>query len=411
MSRGEHDGPRVVLAVTGGIAAYKACVITRRLRERGVSLRVAMSRSASGFVSPLTFAALSGNRVIDDLFEDPHPEEIAHVRWAESCDLLVVAPATADFLAKMAHGLADDFPSTLHLAVTAPVLIAPAMEDDMFRHPAVQRNLETLRGRGVHTVGPGVGGLASGRDGPGRMAEPEDVVAACVRLLESGPAIPWLRDRRVLVTAGPTLESIDPIRVLTNRSSGKMGYALAAEASFLGADVTLVSGPSCLPAPVGTTRVDVESAAEMAEAVHRRAADQDVVVMAAAVADFRPAEASSSKIKKAGRDELEIRLTRTEDILAALASREDPPLLVGFAAESEDPEAGAREKLETKGCDLVVGNRIGSPTTGAGADDNEVVIVDRLGGHAGHGPASKRRIATVIWESVREFRDRLEEGA
>lgn len=403
-----HESRRheVILAVTGGIAAYKACEIVRRLRDRGLRVRVAMSPAATGFVAPLTFAALSGERVVHDLFAVADPERMPHVRWAEAASLFCVAPATADFLAKMAHGIADDFPSTLHLAVSCPVLVAPAMEDDMFRHPTVQANLETLADRGVQIIGPASGSLASGRVGPGRMAEPDAVVDAAIRVLATGPRPRWLRGVRVLVSSGPTEEPLDPMRVLSNRSSGRMGHALAQEAAMLGGEVTLVSGPTSLPAPAAVERVAVGTAEEMAEEVLERSPTQDIVVMAAAVADFRPAEAAADKLKKEGRDRLSLELVRTRDILATLGAVGDGPLLVGFAAETGDPEEGARGKLEAKGCDLVVGNRIGQPGLGPGAVDNAVVIVDRLGGRTTLGPAPKPVVAAAIWDAVRDFRGR-----
>lgn len=404
----DADGGTVVLAVTGGIAAYKSCEVVRRLRERGLRVRVAMSPAATRFVTPLTFAALSGEPVMHDLFADPHPERIPHVRWAESADLLCVAPATADFLGKMAHGIADDFPSTLHLAVPCPVLVAPAMEDDMARHPAVRANLATLVQRGVQVVGPGSGSLASGREGPGRMAEPADIVDAAVRVLAVGGRPQWLHGARVLISAGPTVEALDPMRVLTNRSSGRMGHALAREAAMLGADVTLVSGPVASPPPAGVTAVTVESAEEMAEEVLGLAADRDIVIMAAAVVDFRPASASADKIKKGAREELTVQLVRTRDILASLGRLDPRPLLVGFAAESGDPEEGARAKLAAKGCDLVVGNRIGVAGVGPGAADNAVVVIDRLGGRTAAGPSPKPVIAARVWDAVRDFRERAE---
>lgn len=396
---------RVVLAVTGGIAAYKVCEVVRRLREHGVDVRVAMTRAATRFVGAHTFAALSGHRVIDDLWRDERPEEIAHVRWAEACDLFLVAPATADFLAKMAHGIADDFPSTLHLAVPGAVLAAPAMEDDMWRHAAVAANVATLRARGVQLVGPGSGALASGRSGPGRMAEPIEIVEAALRLLEGATADRWLEGRRVLVTAGPTWEALDPMRFLSNRSSGKMGYALAREAVALGAEVALISGPTALAAPLGAERVEVESAAEMHAEVTARLDTYDLVVMAAAVADFRPPERATGKIKKGDREGLDLRLERTRDILAELGARDSRPLLVGFAAETDQVEERGLDKLERKNCDLLVANRIGVEGSGAGADDNRVTILDRRGGRTEAGPAPKRVVAARIFEAVRAFLD------
>lgn len=392
----------VVVAVSGGIAAYKACEVVRRLRDHEIDVRVALTDAAARFVGPTTFAALSAHRVVASLFEDSRPEEIAHVRWAEACDLLCVAPATADFLGKMAHGLADDFPSTLHLAVTGPVMVAPAMEDDMFRHPAVQENLRALRQRGVGIVGPDRGALASGRQGPGRMASPAAIVDTALRMLEAGGVVPWLAGHRVLVTSGPTREPLDPIRVFTNRSSGRMGHALAAEAALLGAQVELVSGPTGLEAPAGVSTHQVETAAEMADAVRDLAPDCDIAVLAAAVCDFAPAERRRRKIKKGGSEDLQVGMARTEDILGSLRERHPELLLLGFAAETEELEARARAKLESKGCDLIVANRVGEGGT-MGSEDGEIVILDRRGGRERVGRRPKSVLAARVWEAVRSF--------
>jgi phosphopantothenoylcysteine decarboxylase/phosphopantothenate--cysteine ligase len=401
---GRLAGRQIVLAVTGGIAAYKSCELVRRLRDHGATVRVVMTRSATRFVSPTTFAALSGQRVISDMFADRFPEEIAHVRWAESAELFCVAPATADFLAKMAHGVADDFPSTLHLAVTCPVVVAPAMEDDMYRHSAVQRNLSRLRQDGVETVGPDSGWLASGRRGPGRMSEPGTIVAAALRLLEDGARDRWLAGKRVLVVSGPTHEAIDPVRFLGNRSSGRMGHAVALEACRLGAAVEMVSGPGTVSEPPGVQVHAVTSAAEMAAAVRERADSCDIVVMAAAVADYTPATPADEKIKKVDGEDLELTLVRTEDILGGLGKAPSPrPLLVGFAAESSQLAERAGDKLARKGCDLIVANAIGDGVVGMGGTDNEVLVIDRLGGSEAFGPAPKSRVATFVWDRVRAF--------
>lgn len=400
----------VVVAVTGGIAAYKSCELVRRLRDLGLRVRVAMSRAATEFVGPTTLAALSGERVIHSLFDDPRPERIAHVRWAEEASLLCVAPATADFIAKLAHGVGDDFASTLALAAPCPLLIAPAMEDDMYAHPAVQRNLATLRARGAWIIGPASGLLASGRSGPGRMAEAAEIAAAAHRLLHDRPASAWLAGRRVMVTAGPTRERIDPVRALSNRSSGRMGYALAAEAALLGAEVTLVSGPTSLPAPAQVRRIEVESAAEMASAVSGLVDSCDIAVLAAAVADFRPAEILDEKLEKTGRDDLTLVLERTRDILASLAEQEPRPVLVGFAAESSDVERRAGQKLAAKGCDLIVANRIGHEGTGFESQDNAAVVLDRNGGRVEIARAHKRVVAGAVWEAVARFESGSADG-
>jgi len=399
-------GPRVLLVITGSIAAYKSCEVVRRLRERDVDVRVAMTPNAARFVSPLTFAALSGNRVLSSAFEDERPERIAHVRWAEECDLMCVAPASADFIAKMALGIADDFPSTLHLAFEGPVLLAPAMEDHMWLHPAVQQNVDTLRARGVRVVQPETGSLASGRHGPGRLAEPGVIVDAVLQTLVEEPSARPLDGLSVLVTAGPTREHFDPVRVLTNPSTGKMGYAVASAARRLGARVTLVSGPTQLADPAGVETHRVVDAEQMRTAVLEHAGAADVVVMAAAVSDFRPVAASDEKLAKEDGEGLELRVERTPDILAELAGLAGERTIVGFAAETSDLEARARAKLERKGCDLIVANRVDGEQAGFAADTNEVIILDRLGGRDEAGPAPKSAVAGAILEAVLAFRRR-----
>lgn len=399
---GRLAGRCVVVVVTGGIAAYKSCELVRRLRDHGARVRVAMTRSATRFVGETTFAALSGERVISDLFADPRPEEIPHVRWAEEADLLCVAPATANFLAKLAHGIADDFASTLALAVRAPVLVAPAMEDDMYRHPATQRNLDTLRARGVVVAGPAQGALASGRQGPGRMLEAAELLDEALRVIEDGVAEGWLVGRRILVTAGPTREAIDPVRYLGNHSSGRMGYALAQEARRLGGRVTLVSGPTTLAPPRDVELLAVQSAEEMATATLRLADEVDVVVMAAAVADFTPVHVAAEKVKKVEPGAAMLQLRPTTDILAELGRRQPRPVLVGFAAETSEVRERGLGKLRDKGADVLVANRVGGGL-GMGAEDNEVVVVDRWGGERAFGPAAKSRVATFVWGRLREL--------
>lgn len=400
-------GPRVLIAVTGSIAAYKTCEVIRRLQDHGVEVRVAMTPNAAQFVSPLTFAALSGNRVLQSSFEDGRPERIAHVRWAEECDVLCVAPASADFIAKMALGLADDLPSTIHLAFEGPVLVAPAMEDQMWLHAAVQQNVEMLRARGAKIVQPATGPLASGRHGPGRLAEPPVIVDAIMESLVVDTGDRPLAGLNVLVSAGPTHEHFDPVRVLTNPSTGKMGYAVAAAARRLGADVTLVSGPTEIPDPAGIDTMRVVDAEQMRAQMLRCARRADVVVMAAAVSDFRPLERSAEKLEKAGDEGLSLRMERTPDILGELRRVPGERTLVGFAAETSDLEGRAREKLERKGCDLIVANLVGRAGTGFAADTNEVIILDRFGGRAEAGPAPKAEIATLVLDAVIAFRGHL----
>ncbi|NKB87940.1 MAG: bifunctional phosphopantothenoylcysteine decarboxylase/phosphopantothenate--cysteine ligase CoaBC [Acidobacteria bacterium] len=393
-------GKHVVLAVTGGIAAYKACEIVRRLRDHGLDVRVAMTRAATRFVGPVTFAALSGNPVITSLFDDGNPEDVPHVRWAEWADLFCVAPATADFVAKMAHGVADDFASTLYLANAADTLVAPAMEDDMYRHPAVQRNLDRLLGDGVGIVGPNTGALASGRQGPGRMSEPGEVVQAATRALRFGVLPRDLTGQRVLITAGPTYEAADPARGLTNRSSGRMGFALAQEAIHRGASVKLVAGPVSLATPAGVERIDVVGAAAMFERVEEHVMRTDIAIMCAAVADFAPVNPSGEKLKKDNDDGLVLSLERTVDILRTVADRDPRPYLVGFAAESDDVAERAARKLADKGCDLIVANTIGGPADAMGGENNSVAIIDSRGQVAQFGRAPKDVIATQIWAEI-----------
>ncbi len=401
MNANSLEGKRIVLVVTGGIAAYKSCEVVRRLRDHGIEVRVAMTSAAARFVAPLTFAALSGHRVITSLFDGDSPEEIPHVRWAEWADLFCVAPATADFIAKMAHGVADDFASTLYLANAAPSLVAPAMEDDMYRHPAVQRNLATLIGDGVATIGPGTGSLASGRTGPGRMSEPDEIVAAALRVLRHGVVAADLDGQHVVITAGPTYEALDPVRGFTNRSSGRMGFELAREAVLRGARVTLIAGPTSLQAPPGVQYLAVQSAAEMHIAAQESSvATADVAILCAAVCDFTPAEPKDAKIKKGDRETLDVALVRTADILASLGSQEPRPFLVGFAAESSDVRSRAAEKMQRKGCDMIVGNLVGDGDVGMGGEENEVLVLDRHGGEESVARASKAEVATRIWTAI-----------
>ena len=364
----------VVLGVGGGIAAYKACELARLVVKGRGRVRVAMTRAATKFVQPLTFQAISGAPVLTDLFDPESEATYGHLSLAREADLLVIAPATADLIARLRAGMADDAVTTTALAATCPVLLAPAMNTRMWRNPAVQENLAALRARGWNVVGPGAGELADGDVGEGRLAEPSEIAVAASRLLGNLD----LAGRHVLVTAGPTREPIDPVRFISNPSSGKMGYAIAAVAARRGADVTLVSGPTELPDPAGVKVVRVETAEQMARAVEAASAGLDLFVGAAAVSDYRPATASSSKIKKGPGDETLV-LSRTPDILAGLGARlagvKDAPVLVGFAAETEEVIARAREKLKTKRCDLVVANKVGGPGAGFGSDTNRVALV------------------------------------
>lgn len=377
-------GRRVLLVIGGGIAAYKSLDLVRRLRERGASVRCVLTAGAQGFITPLAAAALSGERAHTDLFDRDGEAEIGHIRLARDADLVVVAPATANLLAKMAGGHADDLASTVLLATTLPILLAPAMNVRMWLHPATRRNLATLVGDGAATVGPGIGAMAEAEHGPGRMAEPLEIAAAAEALLREDRSASErtgaLAGRRVLVTAGPTHEPIDPVRFIANRSSGRQGYAIARAAAEAGAKVTLVSGPVALAPPEGVETVLVESAREMLDAVER-ALPADIAVFAAAVADWRAATQAPGKIKKAEGSPATLALVENADILATVARRTEgrPRVVVGFAAETERVIEHARAKLARKGCDLIVANDV-SPETGVmGGERNTVHLVGRDG--------------------------------
>jgi phosphopantothenoylcysteine decarboxylase/phosphopantothenate--cysteine ligase len=373
----------VALGVGGGIGAYKAVEVARGLQKNGHDVVALLTRNARRFITPLTFEAITRRRVLINQFEAGVNVDIEHIAVANDIALLLVAPATANIIAKFAHGLADDYLSTLFLATPAPVLLAPAMNTRMLEHPAVQENARVLAARGVRFVDPGAGYLACGWIGKGRLAEPAEIVAAAEEVLAARPGALTagpLAGRRVVVTAGPTFEDIDPVRFIGNRSSGRMGYAIAAEASRRGAVVTLVSGPTHLEPPAGARLVRVRSAVEMHEAVRREAAGADVVVMAAAVADYTPAGgALGSKHEKT--DGWSLPLERTPDILAGLgaARRAGRPVLVGFAAQTGDPVAQAQKKLAAKGADLIVANDVAKPGSGFDVDTNEVTLVSASG--------------------------------
>jgi len=365
----------VALGVCGGIGAYKAVEVARGLQKRGHDVVAIMTHAATRFVGPITFEAITRRRVITDQFEPGANADIEHIALASSIDLLLVAPATANVIGKCANGIADDFLSTLYTATRAPVLMAPAMNTQMFAHEAVRKNLDTLAARGVRFVEPGEGYLACGWIGKGRLAEPEEIVAAAETVLRpEGP----LRGARVLVTAGPTLEDLDPVRFIGNRSSGRMGYAIAAEAARRGAQVTLVTGPTAIDPPSVAEVVRVRSAVEMHRAVLDRADRSDIVIMAAAVADYAPADPVDQKIAKTG-DTLTVSLKRNPDILEDLGRRRlagsGGPILVGFAAETEDVVARARAKRERKRADLIIANDVSRHDAGFDVDTNAVTIV------------------------------------
>jgi len=366
------DGKRILMIIAGGIAAYKSLELIRRLRERGVAVRCILTRAGAQFVTPLSVAALSEGRVFQDLFSLTDEAEMGHIRLSREADLVVVAPATADLMAKMAAGLADDLASTALLATDTPILIAPSMNVVMWRHPATQTNLEVLRARGVHVVGPGTGDLACGEEGQGRMAEPAEILAAIEGRLGGGP----LAGRRALVTSGPTHEPVDPVRFLANRSSGRQGHAIATALAAAGADTVLVSGPTHLPDPPGVRVVRAETASEMLDACEAEL-PVDVAVCAAAVADWGIAEPAAHKIKKDGGSALTLTLVENPDILATLSRhpRHRPRLVVGFAAETDGLLDHARSKLERKGCDWIVANDVGPGTDTFGGTRNTVSLV------------------------------------
>jgi phosphopantothenoylcysteine decarboxylase/phosphopantothenate--cysteine ligase len=369
---------KVALGVTGGIAAYKSAEIVRLLQDRGIRVQVVMTRAAQEFVRPLTFAALSGEKVITGMFapgEEHAPNidsAVEHIAVAQSIDALVVAPATADILAHFAQGIATDFLTTLYLATTAPVIVAPAMNVNMWNHPATQENLEILRKRGVKIVEPGVGYLACGMSGPGRLAENETIVAA---VMEALGASQDLSGETVLITAGPTREKLDPVRYLTNRSSGRMGYAVAEAALRRGARVLLVSGPTALTPPGATEVTPVESAAEMRDAVLGLLPQASVVIMTAAVSDYRPKAVAGQKIKRKGAMSLE--LEATPDILKELAAKRSSQMVVGFAAETENALENARQKLVAKNLDAIVVNDVSREGVGFDSERNAVTIITR----------------------------------
>ncbi|WP_240375249.1 bifunctional phosphopantothenoylcysteine decarboxylase/phosphopantothenate--cysteine ligase CoaBC [Bacillus piscicola] len=361
----------ILLGVSGGIAAYKAAALASRLTQHGAKVKVVMTREAKEFVTPLTFQALTRERVYDDTFAEKEPEKVAHIDVADWADMIVIAPATANVIGKAAHGIADDMLTTIYLAATCPVYLAPAMNVNMYSHPAVQENMRHLEKRGCRFIEPGEGYLACGWIGKGRMAEPEEIVSF---LDAQEPHPSHLKGKKMIVTAGPTYEYADPVRVFTNPSSGKMGFALAEEAAALGADVTLIAGPCQLETPPHVKRVDVTSAQDMYEAALEWFEDADIVIKAAAVSDYRPATRDASKTKKQDGDVV-ISMERTPDILAELGRRKKNQLLIGFAAESDRVVEYARGKLERKNLDMVVANDISAENAGFRTDTNEVILL------------------------------------
>ncbi len=431
---------KVLLGVGGGIAAYKAAELARALQERGAAVQVIMTAAAQEFVRPLTFAALTGHKVITGLFASRSADEVLsssveHISVAQEHEILVIAPATADLIAKLAHGLAGDFLTTCYLAFTGPVVLAPAMNTNMWNHPATRANLETLRARGHHIIDPEEGELACGMVGPGRLAEPERIAAFVVSLatrLKTGdsrhvssevgntatdslgaeetrrlsPVFTTRRDfdgETVLITAGPTQEPIDPVRYISNRSSGKMGYALAEAALARGARVVLVTGPVSLAPPSGARVVRVETAAEMYKAVMEHLEEASIIIKSAAVADYHVANPAPQKLKKTGM-RVSLELDPTPDILADIGKKKGGRLLIGFAAETENLLDEARSKLEKKNADMIVANLVNQQGTGFGSDQNEVVLVPRTGSPVEVPRTSKRDVADRILDQALRLR-------
>ncbi len=369
MARSAVDHKHIVLGVCGGIAAYKSVELLRRLVQLGARVRVIMTRSATRFVGPMTFEVLSGNPVCVDLFDGRDDASIRHIAWADEAQGVIIAPATANMVAKLAHGIADDALSTFMLAVTCPVMVCPSMNSNMFEHPAHRRNLHQLLADGCHLLAPGEGELACGTTGPGRLPEPADIVDRLEGLLTRKD----FTGRQVLVTAGPTREAIDPVRYISNPSSGKMGYAIAKAAENRGARVVLVSGPVALDPPLNVTHVAVETGDQMAQAVFEHLDQSQVVIKVAAVSDYRPIETAVHKIKK-GKDRIQLDLERTADILKTVGQRKNGQFVVGFAAETRDLDTYARQKLAAKRLDMIAANLIGPPDSGFAADTNRMTL-------------------------------------
>jgi phosphopantothenoylcysteine decarboxylase / phosphopantothenate---cysteine ligase len=404
---------RITLGVTGGVAAYKAAELVRRLQQEGHSVQVVMTTAAREFVTPLTFAALSAQKVITDLFSDSSGGEanlesaIEHIAVAQRTDLLLVAPATADIIAKFARGVADDFLTTLYLALTAPVVVAPAMNVNMWNHAATRENVETLRARGVKIVEPDEGYLACGMTGPGRLAGLEEILAAFHDVTKAHRD---LEGATILVSAGPTCEDLDPVRFLTNRSSGKMGYAVAEAAARRGARVILVSGPVSLETPAGVERMDVRTAEEMRQAVVEHFASASIVILAAAVADYRPTQVSAEKIKK-GSAPLAISLEPTTDILAEVAKNKGSRVVVGFAAETDHVAENARKKLASKNADLIVANDVTAEGAGFDRDTNVVTLFSCDGRDLALPKMPKSEVAERILDEALRLRAVLHPAA
>ncbi|MFS0861433.1 bifunctional phosphopantothenoylcysteine decarboxylase/phosphopantothenate--cysteine ligase CoaBC [Fredinandcohnia sp. 179-A 10B2 NHS] len=398
------NNKKILLCVSGGIAVYKAVALTSKLTQAGATVKVIMSESAMKFVTPLSFQALSRNEVYYDTFDEKDPSVIAHIDLADWADLIIVAPATANIIGKLANGIADNMITTTLLAATVPVWIAPAMNVHMYDHPAVKRNIYVLAGDGYKFIEPSEGYLACGYVGKGRLEEPEKIVELVGAHFFQQP---FLKNKKVLITAGPTREKVDPVRFFTNRSTGKMGYALAEAASLAGADVTLISGPTNLSSPRNVKTIRVESADEMLKEVLTYYKQSDIVIKSAAVADYRPKNVYDEKMKKQS-GEMVLELERTTDILKTLGEQKENQLLVGFAAETTNVAEYAKRKLETKNLDLIVANNVTETGAGFGTDTNIVTIYKRDGSHVELPLMSKLEVAKAILQEVKLILD--EEG-
>jgi len=397
----------IILGVSGGIAAYKSVELLRLLSKQGANVRVLMTQNARAFVGTLTFEALSGQKVCTSLFEKGDDASITHIEWAEKADAVVIAPATANIIGKLANGIADDALSTFMLAVTSPVLVCPSMNTHMFESRPVQRNLEALAADGYFVIEPESGKLACGATGPGRLPEPEDILDRLVWCLTPKD----LNGKQVLVTAGPTREPIDPVRFISNPSSGKMGYSIARASEHRGAKVILISGPCHLPDPINVTTVRVQTAEEMADAVFKHMEKSDIIIKSAAVSDYRPKVLETQKIKKEKKDEMLLSLQKNQDILRELGRRKNRQVLVGFAAETEDLEKNAKTKLSEKNLDVIVGNLVGPSDSGFGADTNKVTLFYKDGTKEAFLKMEKDAVAHLILDRVlNRILERVKEG-
>ncbi len=392
---------KIIIGVTGGIAAYKIPELVRILMKAGHDIRVAMTENATRFIAPLTFEALSKNRVITGMF-DKNADPLAHISWGQESDLIIIAPATANFIAKAAHGIADDFLSTMVLAATAPVLICPAMNSEMYVNSITQENIKKLADQGCIIMTPGEGELACNTTGPGRLPEPAEIAEQAFLMISRQD----LSGLKIMVTAGPTVEAIDPVRYITNRSSGKMGYAIARAAVMRGANVTLISGPTALTPPAGSITIKVKTAEEMKNAVFENHEKMDVIIKAAAVADYRPSQSADQKIKKT-RDDMHIDLVKNPDILSELGKAASKPgrVLVGFAAETENVFDNAKEKITRKNLDMIVVNDVSKKDAGFDVDTNRVTFISRDGSNEELPLLTKEEVADRLLDKIKSIRE------